>query len=378
VLYAFTGGADGSLTTPRAGVIRDSAGNLYGTTSGFACPKCTDAPGAVFKVDATGNETTLYTFTCGSDGCTPLGALVRDSAGNLYGTTYSGTVFKVDTAGNETTLHTFNGMDGKWPQSRLLLDSKGNLYGTAAYGGDSDCNPPQGCGTVFKLDAAGNFTLLHTFGGGQDGEVPMSGLVQDAKGNLYGTTAYGGGSGCNGGCGTVFKIDGNGKETVFYSFAGGGEGFGPLGDLVQDRHGNLYGTTPNGGAGSGCYDGCGTIFRVNKHGEGTVLYSFLGGADGEAPIAGLFRDAAGNFYGTTIHGGNGKCYLGCGTVFRLDRHGKETVLYPFSGRKDGRAPEAVLVQDAKGNLYGTAGNGGDLKCDPNYGTGCGVVFEIAP
>jgi uncharacterized repeat protein (TIGR03803 family) len=198
VLYSFTGGSDGGY--PLAGVIRDSKGNLYGTTNGGGASYA----GVVFKVDTSGNETVLYSFTGGSDGGYPLAGVIRDSKGNLYGTTNgggasgAGVVFKVDTFGNETVLYSFTGgSDGGYPLWVVLVrDSAGNLYGTTNGGGAS------GAGVVFKVNAAGNETVLHSFTGGADGGNPYAGVILGPEGNLYGTTAFGGETNA----GVVFEI----------------------------------------------------------------------------------------------------------------------------------------------------------------------------
>ena len=187
VLYSFTGGADGSGPS---GVVRDAEGNLYGTTWQGGAAKA----GVVFRVDPAGNEAVLYTFTGHADGAFPLGGVIRDSAGNLYGTTsgggtaaHAGVVYKLDAAGNYTVLYSFTGGDdGDSPQSGVTRDSAGNLYGTTYRGGAA------GAGVVYKLDTAGNETVLHSFTGGADGSTPYAGVILDSAGNLYGTTFYGG------------------------------------------------------------------------------------------------------------------------------------------------------------------------------------------
>src|SRR5271157_4610665 len=272
----------------------------------------------------------LYTFTGSPDGAVSDGGLVRDAQGNLYGTTSQGgdpactngcgTVFKVNTTGNETVLYSFTGgADGAYPGAGLLRDAQGNLYGTTGQGGALACNAPNGCGTVFKVDTTGKETVLYSFTGGADGSTPEAGLLPDAQGNLYGTTSQGGDPACTNGCGTVFKVDTTGKETVLYSFTGLPDGASPTAGLVQDAQGNLYGTTSQGGD-PACTNGCGTVFKVDTKGKKTVLYSFTGGADGAIPYAGLARDAPGNLYGTAQRGGNLACTgptNGCGTVFKL-------------------------------------------------------------
>jgi uncharacterized repeat protein (TIGR03803 family) len=362
VLYSFTGGADGA--NPYAGLARDASGNLYGTTEAGGETSCNSPSGCgtVFKVDTTGKQTVLHSFTGGTDGGDPQAGLLRDSAGNFYGTTLGGgtggggTIFKIDATGKETVLHTFAGKgDGFWPYAGLIRDASGNLYGTTFHGG-SNCirDYHSGCGTVFKVDTNDKWTVLHSFNYHMgDGSYPVAGLIQDASGNLYGTTSSG----------IVFEVDTNNKETVLYRFTGGADGANPLAGLIQDAAGNLYGTTSAGGA-----NGFGTVFKVDTTGNETVLYSFAGGVDGAGPQAGLLRSANGNLYGTTAAGGDTSCTpSGCGTVFKLDSTGKETVLHSFTGL-DGRAPLGGLVRDGAGNLYGTTSAGG--------AHGFGVVFKL--
>jgi uncharacterized repeat protein (TIGR03803 family) len=344
---------------PYAGLIRDSAGNLYGTTQQGGA----SGLGTVFKLDTNNNETVLYSFSGSPDGSGPTGGLVRDSAGNLYGTTEfggdsssSGVVFKLDGNNNETVLYTFTGgADGRSPFAGLIRDSTGNLYGTTQQGGAS------GFGTVFKLAPNKHLTVLHPFkGGSTDGAFPSAGLIRDSAGNLYGTTEYGG----KFDGGTVFKVHaGTNHETVLHSF-NGPEGKNPLGGLVRDSAGNLYGTTEFGGASGG------VVFKLDA---GTNLYhvrhSFTGGQnDGAYPFAGLIRDSAGNLYGTTTKGGP----YDFGTVFKVDAKGNETVLHDFEGSQndDGLLPYAVLVRDAAGSLYGTTYGGGANTL--------GIVFKLHP
>jgi len=208
VLYSFTGGVDGG--NPQSPLIRDSAGNLYGTTRvGGASNQ-----GVVYKLDATGHEMVLYSFTGGADGAHPYAGLILDSAGNLYGTTYrggpanAGVVYKVDVAGFETVLYAFTGSaDGGNPYAGVIRDSAGNLYGTAHNGG---INPfgTGGLGVVYKVDATGHETVLYSCPGGADDgcRYPVAGVIHDSHGNLYGTTAEGG-PGCLYGCGVVFKLN---------------------------------------------------------------------------------------------------------------------------------------------------------------------------
>jgi uncharacterized repeat protein (TIGR03803 family) len=226
---------------------------------------------------------------------------------------------------------------------------------------------------VFKLDKTGKETVLYTFTGGRggkDGSYPDGVLIRDAAGNLYGTTAYGG----NYSFGTVFKLDSTGKETVLYRFYGGWNGLNPVGGLIMDKAGDLYGATEGGGL---FFDG--TVFKLSPVMSKPVLHSFAGGADGSLPVAGVIADTAGNLYGTTQYGGGVACFGGgCGTVFKLDNTGKETVLHSFTGGVDGAAPVAGLVRDAAGNLYGTAYFAGDSGSLCTIVGGCGVVFKITP
>jgi uncharacterized repeat protein (TIGR03803 family) len=362
---------DGAL--PYGGVIADKSGNLYGTTwYGGA----SGAWGAVFKLDGTGNETLVHSFHRNSNGYRPTAGLIMDGSGNLYGTTdgdYSqfGTVFKLDASGKQTVLYRFSGgWDGGDP-SGLVRDMAGNLYGTTYIGG-ANWDP----GAVFKVDKKGKETVLYSFTGGADGGYPIAGVIRDKAGNLYGTTSLGGASGW----GTVFKVDGAGKQTVLYSFTDGADGGFIDAGLVMDSEGNLYGVTDQGGdlACDAPY-GCGNVFKLDSNSKLTVLHSFTGGTDGIAPQKTLIRDSTGDLFGTTS-GGNDKRHppYGCGTVFKLDKTGKETVLHRFTGGADGALPSA-LFRDQQGNLYGTTTYGGDLSCVlDNQFSGCGTVFKLHP
>ena len=309
VLHSFAGPTtDGA--NPFGALARDPAGNLYGTTIGGGA----FGFGVVFKLDSTGKETVLYNFAGGADGGSPYAGPIRDSTGNLYGTTLGGgasgfgVVFKLDATGKETVLYSFSGgADGANPYAGLVRDSANNLYGTTFNGGS-------GFGVVFKLDSTGHETVLHTFTGGADGANPYAGsLIRDPTGNLYGTTNTGGAGYGFFGRGVVFKLDSTGDETVLHTFTGGADGANPYSGLVRDPVGNLYGGTLGGGA--VC---CGVVFKLDETAKETVLHSFTGGVDG-ADLMGLFRNPEGTFYGTTSYGA-----LGFGTVFKLDSTGKQT------------------------------------------------------
>ena len=234
-----------------------------------------------------------------------------------------------------TTLHSFEYVDGTatGPLTGVIRDAAGNLYGTTTGGGDVSCYAPAGCGTVFKLDRTGEKTVLHSFTGGADGARPFAGLIRDTAGNLYGTTGEGG----TFNFGTVFKVDATGAETVLHSF-NWVDGLGPAAGVIRDAIGNLYGTTEYGGASLN-----GTVFKLDINGTETVLYTFSGGADGESPNA-VIRDKAGNFYGTTYSGGR----QDNGTIFKVDKTGKKTTLYTFTRppstrNVDGVTPNSGLV-----------------------------------
>jgi uncharacterized repeat protein (TIGR03803 family) len=380
-IYKFRNGSDGA--TPLSELIADGAGNLYGTTNIGGRGSCEfGGCGTVFKVTPKGAETILYAFTGGSDGEEPVGGLVVDESGNLYGTaavggsSFGGTVFKLAPDGTETTLYTFQDRsDGMYPQSTLLRDGAGDLFGTTLEGGSfngADCQD-QGCGTVFELKPDGTKLTLYTFQGGSDGWSPTGALIADQSGNLYGTTEAGGDTTCDGGtlgCGTVFKLAPDGTETQLHAFHGGsGDGSGPEGGVIADAAGNLYGTTGGSGSCPFLQTGCGTVFRLAPDGTETVLYDFQGGSDGVSPRAGLIMDKNGDLYGTTEYGGGAGCkkFLdGCGTVFKLTPDGKETVLARFEG-KNGNEPTASLLL-LNNTLYGTTSTGGHQKN--------GVVFEL--
>jgi uncharacterized repeat protein (TIGR03803 family) len=365
-LYRFTGGTDGYEPS---GVIHDRDGNLYGVTIQGGDLNCYSGSGCgtVFKIAADGTKTTLYAFHLGSDGAQPVGRLLHDSAGNLFGTTQfggsynEGIVFKLSPEGILKVLHAFSGgTDGGGPGSvRLISDKSGNLYGTAGSGGDPNCLPSNGCGVVFKLTPAGKETVLHAFHGGSDGAYPAGGVYRDEEGNLYGTTVEGGGSAnCNYGCGTIFKIATDGTETVLHSFNGSDAWF-PVDPPVMDETGNLYGTTAEGGN-QNCPPGCGVVYRLAANGGFSVIYAFLGGRSGYYPAGGL-RIVGGSLFGATSEGGTASG----GTVFRLDSRGALRLLHNFSG-DDGLYPNADLAQQ-DGFLYGTTAEGG---------FGYGTVFKV--
>jgi uncharacterized repeat protein (TIGR03803 family) len=343
-------------------------------------------------------ESLLHRFKSSPDAASPEAGLIFDAAGKLYGATIAGgtdsacpggydggcgTVFTIDASGEERILYSFAGKpDASQPFAALLLES-GKLYGTTASGGNvAACYSygGNGCGTVFEVDKRGAETLLYqfqgNFGSGKgDGQGPKGGLVSNAAGNLYGTTPFGGAYES----GTVFSVTKRGKERVLYSFTGYDDGGRPYSGVVRDAAGNLYGVAYFGGN-QQCTGGCGTIFKLDNAGTLTTLYRFKGTKDGGNPIGGLVMDAAGNLYGTAQNYGNLKCNKrggnpGCGTVFKLGPANKFTVLHDFAGSPDGAVPSESLILDEQGNLYGTTSFGGDETCNGGYS--CGVAFEVS-
>ncbi|MGB9072893.1 MAG: choice-of-anchor tandem repeat GloVer-containing protein [Terriglobales bacterium] len=396
VLYTFCSQpncADGAV--PVAGLVLDAKGNLYGTTSVGGSDQygtCCLSGGTVFEVTSSGTEKVLYNFcsqpNC-ADGSVPSAGLIFDKSanafkgGNLYGTTAyagvngGGTVFELSPTGTEKVLYSFcsqpNCADGEGPYAGLVRDAQGNLYGTTYWGGGPNL------GTVFELTPAGIETPLYAFTDDAGDANPSGGLVRDAQGNLYGTTQP---FNFDGPLvpGTVFELTSAGAYKTLYAFCSKhncGDGSAPFAGLVQDARGNLYGTTGAGGNQS-CYSGCGVVFKVTPSGKEKVLYAFCAQpncADGAVPVAGLVLDTKGNLYGTSTGGGA----FGYGTVFELSPTGTEKVLYSFTGGADGGSPQAGLVRDGSGNLYGTtAGGGNNVVCGGVGGFGCGVVFKIKP
>jgi uncharacterized repeat protein (TIGR03803 family) len=390
VLHTFQGldgeGPEGELTF-------DASGDLYGTTNGGG----EYGSGTVFEISPVQggwNFQVLYSFTGGADGLYPIGALISDSAGNLYGVTQSGgssgngTVFQLSppvapgTSWTETVLYSFGAFsgDGTDPLAGLVFDAGGNLYGTTALGGgSSEC--PAGCGAVYELtpSASGSWTetLLYSFQG-VDGFNPRAQLVFDEQGDLFGTTAYGGRV-CQKiqkqGCGTVFELtpsQGTWVETTIHFFHGP-DGYIPESGVTIDSDGNLYGTTLEGGLGpcDGGSSGCGTVFRMSPGTNGwsfTTLHIFGGEAnnDGAEPIGRLTIDKQGRLYGATANGGNG-----WGTVYQLRRSAGgivESVYGKFGPGPNGEDPNAGVTLDQEGNVYGTTFN--------SYPAGEGVVFEL--
>jgi uncharacterized repeat protein (TIGR03803 family) len=344
VLHSFNG-SDGQLA--ESALVQGTDGNFYGTTALGG----DNHKGTVFKIDATGNLTTLHSFSgFPNDGATPIAGLVQGSDGNFYGTTalggmfYQGTLFRITPAGAVTIVHSFSGLlgDGSVPMGGLVQTTDGSLFGTTALGGTHSM------GAVFRT-ALGIVVTLHSFSGSPvEGANPTAKLVRGSDGNFYGTTVRGGAQNR----GTAFKISALGSFTMLHSFNGApSEGANPVAGLVQGSDGNFYGTT---GLGGGHY--LGTAFNMTPAGGLTTLHSFTGSSgEGASPLAGLVQASDGNFYGTTALGG--AHFLG--TLFKITPAGNLTTLHSLSGSPgEGASPVSALLQGNDGNFYGTTALGG--------------------
>jgi uncharacterized repeat protein (TIGR03803 family) len=365
-LYTFTGGDDGADPFGR---LAYSNGFLYGTAS-----EGNGGPGTIFAFDLETREFgTVYGFSGGADGASPYAGVIV-SKGRLYGTTHiggsedypdgSGTLYTLDLqSGDLTTLHTFTGgADGGLPGGDLIL-RKGVLDGTTALGGVDGCTKDVGCGTAYSFDTGHDeFTSLYQLpADGTQGWNPFAGLTSK-KGVLYGTASTAGIIDGELAYGTVFALSG-GKLDVLHTFDGN-DGASPQSSMVY-RKGMLYGATNSG---TGCNDGCGTLFQINaKTGAFTTLHVF-NGTDGNGPRGALLFKK-GKLYGTTLGGGTGDCNNGCGTVYEFDiKTGVLKTLYDFSGGADGWNPFGGVIF-VKGKLYGTTAIGG---------SGFGTIFSLTP
>jgi hypothetical protein len=397
VLYTFTGGTK-SGASPSSGVISDAAGNLYGvTTSGGAHDY-----GVVYeltevlkgKAKGTWKFKILHSFAGGTkDGKAPVGNLVLDSSGNLYGVTETGGAHGVGItyelakpesgAWKETVLYNFgaSASDGLLPQAGLIFDAAGNLYGTTSSGGR------YAIGTAFELvpqaTAPWKESILHGFGSGSDGALPVAALVMDGEGNLYGTTEYGGAGGdcifgAASGCGTVFELaksKSGWTETILYALQNNGNNDGnyPLASVALDANGNLYGTAY--GSQSEQDGDTGWVFQL-AHSGGSWTYNeilylgcYNGCLYGAYPTAGVALDSAGNLYTATTQGGS----YGYGTLLEFaSGTWNVSVPYQFSGSIGGYNPAATPLVTKAGEFIGTTVYGGDLQCN------CGVVYAVTP
>ncbi|MEI9929196.1 MAG: choice-of-anchor tandem repeat GloVer-containing protein [Rhizomicrobium sp.] len=363
VVHNFTGGGDGG--SPVDGFTMGPTGILYGTASAGG----DSGYGVVFKITGKGKEAVLHSFAGGADGAIPNGGVLLDASGALFGTTTaggasgSGTVFRIN-GKNESVLYSFaGGVDGADPQAALAMDTVGNLYGTTAQGGTSNS------GTVFELVApkkkSGRWKeiVLYSFGTSSDGATPVSGVMLDSTGNLYGTTSLGG----DYGYGTVFKLS-HGKawtETKLHSFQNADDGAYPYAGVISDTGGNFYGATTQAGTSGG-----GTVFALTPSG-GSLKFSVLTSLPGwgiSGPFRNLMMDETGTIYGTTHCDGDDNA----GTIFKLTPSGGNwtyALLYTFTGGTDGQFTISNLVSKS-GKLYGTTIAGG--------ANGAGVVYTLTP
>lgn len=362
--------------------------------------------GGRFNAGAPAHETVLYAFKGAPDAAFPYGGLLAGKHGEFYGVSngggtvgpsglVDGTVYKISSTGQEKVMYSFQGgNDGAGSEAGLIADPAGNMYGTTqAGGGSSACT--DGCGTVFEMQPKGaGFTerVIHGFKAGTDGALPLANLLLGKNGVLYGTTSYGGGTGCStttglAGCGTVFRLTPSGSgytEKVLYRFKGGKDGEAPRATLIADGKGFLYGTTEFGGKSEAACDKspsgnttCGTVFKLSSSGKKTIVYQFNGGTrDGSNPRSALLLASNGAFYGLTVFGGGTS--LGGGTAYSLMPSGKkytESVIHFFAqaSAPDGARPDDAdgLSVDSSGNFYGTTQASTISPC------GCGTVFELS-
>lgn len=363
IIHNFTG-QNGDGANPYAGPTLDSSGNLYGTTYTGG----TFGAGSVYELSPSGsswNYSTLYSFTGESDGDGPAFGSLAIYNGDLFGTTegggYLGVAFKVgqtETGWHEAVVHSFGmGTDGNEPIGGVVFDNAGNFYGTTLLGG------AYGNGTVYQVTRAGVERVIYSFTGGHDAVNPAAAVTLDTEGNIYGTTSFGGAYNS----GAIYELSPSGSrwtETVLYSFQGRKDGQNPVGGLILDKAGNLYGGTFDGGIKGG-----GTVYELSPSSGGwilTVLCSFSGGYGG--PYNKLTFDTKGNLYGSL----NGESANGMGSVFRLTPGNGGWAyrdLHDFTGGSDdGSLPYGQLAIDAHGNIFGTTNAGGSDNQ--------GVLFEI--
>jgi hypothetical protein len=366
VIFPFnqTGGSQ-----PLGGLVSDGAGNLYGTTSLGGLKNRNYAAGAVFELSpasgGTWSETVIYEFRGVTEGQSPNGTLVFDKQGNIYGTAQH-VLFELTKGTNgtwsENIIHRFDSNEGA-PNGDLTWDSAGNLYGTTPQGGLD--------GEVFELSPQPNGTwtehILYSFPSTFGLGSPVAGVAFDSKGNLYGAAG-----GSSNGLGGIYQLSpqGNGEwtATAIYIFTGGSDGRFPNSRLVLDSNGNLFGTTTAPGE----------VFELSPFSGGTwketTLHTFTAQSDGDYPQGALAFDSRGNLYGTTTFGGLG-CNGGmCGIAYRLTPQAggawTETILHQFESAGDGSQPQAGMIVDNAGHLFGTTKYGGGRY-------GYGTVFEIS-
>ena len=355
-LHAFTGGNDGSSPS---GLTLATDSNLYGTTQFGGAQH----HGSVFRVSPGGIVSNIASF--GVEGFGPANGVVQGLDGNFYGTTQfggtnsTGNVFRMTPTGVLSNLYSFTGgVDGNSPVAGLIRGADGNFYGTTKSGGNF------GDGTIFKITPAGVISNLYSFTGNTDGSSPTNALVQDAAGNFYGVTPFGGSHGF----GNVFQLTANGAFTTIYSFTGGSDGKYPNGPLALGSDGNLYGTTKHNLFHG--FEFYGTVFKLTPRGAYTLLY-MQNTPDGHYSSAGMIQGGDGNFYGTMEFGGT---INNNGTAFYITPGGVPTTLVNFDGFDEGSQPETPLTQGADGNFYGTTSANGP----GGHGTVFRIGFTTAP
>jgi hypothetical protein len=414
ILYQFQNGSDSAV--PSGSLAVDKDGNLYGVTQDAVGYPCSELCGNVFELSPPAEKSGawsfsgLYSFDCGLGGGFPHGNIILGPDGNLYGTgvcggqyanrASGGVVFQLKRpavrggAWTENVLHSFGqGDDGTAPQGGLAFDAKGNIYGTTFLGGQYELGILYEVSPPAQRGGEWTETILHSFGGGDDGFFPDAGVVIDSAGNLYGTTEYGGylSSYCEDGCGIVFEASppvtqgGAWAYAVIHQFRGT-DGANPVDSLIFDQASNLYGTTMEGQGGQGASEG--TVFELSPPAEQgqswveSVLYAFPQYQfDAGYSYAGVIFDSAGNLFGTSQNGGT--TYQG--TAFKIVPPAvkggawTEVILNNFSSKNNGATyPSTNLVFGKAGLLYGTTPYGGNGPCTFTLVTGCGTVFAVAP
>ena len=348
-------------------IIQGSDGNFYGTASSGGA----SGHGNIFEIAPSGAFTVLYSFTGGADGCQPEGPVFRDSNGDIYGTTHQcadpkcrcGAFFKLDTNNVLTVLHTFTRgteAEGEFP-SNNLVSVNGELYGTTEYGGTE-------AGVLYKITKTGHLTVLHNFVLSDHRSTQVA-LTRDAAGDIYGETYT-----------SIFKLDTAGNYSVVYNFTDGvNDGVTPVGHLILGASGTITGATQR----SPDPDNCGEVFRLEADGTAKALHHFSLGAGGCSPQTGPI-DLGGTIYGATTEGGANVCVTAytptsCGVLYQISKTGVYTVVHSWNGT-DGGSPQDELTKGADGSIYGitTVGGTGGGACVNNNPSGCGVIFKYTP
>ena len=324
-------------STVRGGLIIDSSGNLYGAAGGGS-----HSDGTIFKVSPAGSVTTIYNFIGGNNGSQPVAGVVRDSAGNFYGTTSGGgasgggVVFKVTPSGKETVLYSFP--TGTFESFPVAVDSSGNVYGYSY-------NHNQSYGLMFEITPTGSYSVLYNFcslPNCADGSLPTGSPIIDKSGNLYGTASAGG----DFNYGVVFTVSAQHVYSVLYSFVGVADSGTPIGKLTQVASGLMYGCASGDDSGTS-----GAIFTITSSGAFSTVYSFTGGVDGYGPVGPLISDSSGNVYGVTV---NYSSFDAGAVLFEISPEGAETTIY--TAGEAGAIPE--IAMDKSGDFYGETYFGG--------------------